>query len=314
MSALLLAATSNTQFAGMKGVRVPSPSWTVLGRASLSSEEAAAVRDMIATCDANEGLRLKISLHTLPALQGAPANMFLVYDGAQLVGCWSVDYDGGQEAETCGTVLPAWRRHGIGRALLGAARQSLRARGATTILLICEDASTTGLAFVSAQGGQPRHKELHMERPGALSLPSRPDVPGVLVRTGTRADVDAIVRVMTAAFDDNEAGVRQRVLSEVDDPTMPYLVIASDDELVGSLKPYELAGTIGLYAVGVLPERQGKGYGTCLMLGAMAWLSARHPGKPFALEVDPDNAAAITVYQQTGFAVTTVYGYYALSA
>jgi ribosomal protein S18 acetylase RimI-like enzyme len=297
----------------MKGVRgVTSLSWPVLGRASLSPEEAEAVRDLVATCDAADGLRLKISLYATPAPPDTPPNMFLVYDGGALVGCWSVDYDGGREAETCGAVLPGLRRRGIGRALLGAARESVRARGAGSVLLICEDASASGRAFVEAQGGQPRHKELHMERPAGLLLPSLPGVRGVSVRPGTRADVDALVRIMTAAFNDDEAAVRRRVLSEVDDPAMPYFVIAANGSVIGSLKPYELTGIIGMYAVGVLPEQQGMGYGKRLMVGAMAWLSARHPGVPFALEVDPDNASAITLYEHAGFAVKTVYGYYAL--
>jgi ribosomal protein S18 acetylase RimI-like enzyme len=48
------------------------------------------------------------------------------------------------------------------------------------------------------------------------------------------------------------------------------------------------------------------------MLGAMAWLRARFPDKPFVLEVEPENAAARAVYTATGFTVTTVYGYYAV--
>ena len=289
-----------------------SRSWSVQARATLSTDELAAVRDLIATCDAHDGLRLKIALYALSGAQSAEPAIFLVYDGTRPVGCWSVDYEGGSEAETCGAVLPAYRRQGIGRALVGAACQALRARGAGSILLICEDASASGRAFVAAEGGQLRHKELHMEC-AAVAPRASESGDGGTVRPATRADVEALVRIMTAAFDDQEAPVRQRVLGEVDDPAMPYLVVtANGGEVIGCLKPYELTGTLGLYAVGVLPERQGQGYGKRLIRGAMAWLSARHPGAPFALEVDLDNAAAIHVYQQMGFSVTTVYGYYAL--
>lgn len=284
--------------------------WEVLSRASLSPEEAAAVRQMLASCDTHDGIRLKISIYAASATPDAAPTMFLVYDRAKLVGCWSVDYDGGHEAETCGAVLPEYRHRGIGRALFAAARESLRQRGASSVLLICEDASPTGLAFVAATGGRLKQKELHMERPADLPLPEPSLRAGEAVRPATRADVDALVRVMTRAFDDGEAGVRRRVEGEVDDPTMPYLAITAYGTILGSLKPYELSGTIGLYAVGVLPEQQGHGYGKRLMLAAMAWLRARFPDKPFVLEVEPENVAARSVYSATGFTVTTVYGYY----
>jgi ribosomal protein S18 acetylase RimI-like enzyme len=286
--------------------------WKVLSRATLDPAEAGAVRQLIADCDARDGLRLKISVYARPSGPDAATTMFLVYDGTRLAGCWSLDHDGGHEAEICGAVLPEYRRHGIGGALFGAARDAVHRQGANTVLLICEDASTTGRAFVAAVHGSLRSKELHMERAGGPVVPALPAIAGVEVRPGTHADVDALVRIMTLAFRDDEAGVRRRVMSEMDDPTMPYLLLSVEGEIVGSLKPYELSGTIGLYAVGVLPERQGHGYGKRLMLGAMEWLGARFPDKPFALEVDPNNAAAIAVYKGVGFDVTTVYGYYAV--
>lgn len=291
-----------------------SQQWSVVGRASLSPDELAAARQLIATCDAQDGLRLKMSVYPRPLEADAAPSVFLAYDGADLAGCWSVDYDGGPEAEMCGAVLPAYRRRGIGRALFDAAHASLRQRGASSILLICEDGSAAGRAFVSAVHGAPRHKELHMERPADEPLPSLPSLPArpeVEVRPATRADAEALVRVMTRAFGDHEAGVRRRVNGEVDDPILPYLLISANGETVGSLKPYDLGGTVGIYAVGVLPEQQGHGYGKRLMLGALAWLAPRFPGKPFVLEVDPDNAQAIAVYERTGFVLTTTYGYYA---
>jgi ribosomal protein S18 acetylase RimI-like enzyme len=291
---------------------VTSQRWTVLSRASLGADEAAAVRQLVSICDDVDGLRLKISIYAAAADLSEEPSMYLVYDGVRLAGCCSVDYDGDRDAEICGAALPEYRRRGIGRALFTAAREDLRRRGASTVLLICEDGSVTGQAFVAAVHGVLRHKELHMERPAGLLLPTRAPAAGVTVRPATRADLDALVPIMARAFGDDEAGVRRRVLSEVDDPTMPYLVVTAGGNLVGSLKPYELSGTIGLYAVAVLPERQGKGYGKWLMLGAMHWLSQRFPDKPFVLEVDPDNAPAQAVYTATGFVVTTVYGYYAV--
>ena len=56
----------------------------------------------------------------------------------------------GEEAEACGMVHPAWRRQGVGTALLDAISCAAATSVARAILFICEDAGPVGAGLDAA--------------------------------------------------------------------------------------------------------------------------------------------------------------------
>jgi ribosomal protein S18 acetylase RimI-like enzyme len=270
----------------------------------LDAEQRSAALALAETCNQLEGLTLK--LNTSADAEGMPANKWLYYDRGELVGYAALD-GGAPEAEVCGMVASSHRHTGIGRALLDAATDACRRASVYRLLLICEDASRSGQAFVSAIGAAHSFSELHMEMDAPPSAAtSRGDV---LVREATPADYDALAEVLVSAFGGSYDRTRARIEREVGERDGRYLVGEVNGQLVGGLKLYEHDGRAGIYAFGVSQEERGKGYGRAILEQTIDM--ARANGFPrIYLEVDDDNTVARRLYESSGFQTTTTYGYY----
>ena len=271
-----------------------------------------AIWRLAALCNAADGLDLKIS----PALrteESAWTSDFAYVADGELVGYCSLD--GELEVELCGMVHPEHRRRGIGRALLARARSECVRRGARELLLICEERSRAGQAFVATVGGAHRFDEHEMDLriPADTPVNTMPaPLDGLRFGLASSTDVTAIVAVTAAAFGDPVEQVARRIERDLREAPASLFGMWQGAELVGTLKLYDdLPGKVGIYAVAVTPSRQGRGLGRWMMLQALE--HARQQGHSrFGLEVDPDNANAVALYRGLGFAFTTTYGYYEL--
>jgi ribosomal protein S18 acetylase RimI-like enzyme len=256
------------------------------------------------TCNRLEGLTLKLNVSR--DAEGMPANKWLYYEQGALLGYAALD-GGSPEAELCGMVAPAHRRKGIGRALLNAVTDACRRASVYRLLLIREDASTSGQAFVRAINAGHSFSELHME----MDAPSAAEQPrkDVLVREATPQDYDALAEVLVSAFGGSYDHTRARIEAEAGEGDGRYLAGEVDGRLVGGLKLYEHDGRAGVYAFGVSQEERGKGYGRAILQQTIEM--ARANGYPrIYLEVDDDNTVARRLYESSGFQTTTTYGYY----
>ncbi|HEV2235647.1 MAG TPA: GNAT family N-acetyltransferase [Ktedonobacterales bacterium] len=277
--------------------------------AALSAAQAAEVVQLAARCNARDGLDLKLAIEEGTAPDGAPPRAFLAYAAGALVGYAALDYGGGIDAELCGMVHPAHRRHGIGRALLGAARAACPALGVTELLLICEAASVDGLRFAEAVAARARFAEHHMERAAELAGAPAFATPALAIAPATHDDVDSLVRILVGAFGRLEARERDRVEGALAAGRSHYYLARLGGEPVGAVHVIPMGARMGIYGFGVSPAHQGRGIGRAFLAQLMALLAAVGATR-FALEVDTTNAAAQAVYRACGFATTTTYGYY----
>lgn len=268
----------------------------------LDAEQQRAALALAEVCNRLEGLTLKLNISR--DAEGMPANKWLYYEHGALVGYAALD-GGSPEAELCGMVAPLHRRKGIGRALLDAVTDACRRATVYRLLLICEDASTSGQGFVCAIDAAHSFSELHMEMdaPPAAEQPRN----DVLVREAAPQDYDALAEVLVSAFGGSYDHTRARIEAEAGDGR--YLVGEVDGRLVGGLKLYQHDGRAGIYAFGVSQDERGKGYGRAILQQTIEM--ARAGGYPrIYLEVDDDNTVARRLYESSGFQTTTTYGYY----
>lgn len=318
--------------------------------AQLTADEVRAVRQLEAHCNAAEGLTLKLSLGE--GRHGGSADdglAFLYFADGALVGYCALDYSGGNEAELCGMVHPQWRRRGIARALLSSARHACDALGVTRLLLICERASASGQAFVAAlnspgaaadddQPPTPHARlafaEHHMERPATLpgdettsmddSAHEGENGEWLHVRDAGLADVEALTAIIAGAFDDPRGEVREAITHDISSGEERWLigevVGPHTAEPVSGLRALPIPATddataprvAGVYGFGVLPERQGQGWGRRMLRRTLRLL--RDEGyQRCSLEVETENTRAFALYRACGFAITTTYEYYALA-
>ena len=137
-----------------------------------------------------------------------------------------------------------------------------------------------------------------------------PSQPAVTVREATMADVDTLVEMLAAVAAEGrwigtEAPVdverrRRRMVAEIEGEDVVLLVAEAGGEPVGQLGLSLAAYGVGDLGMLVAPAWRGRGAGTALLAEAIA--RARKAGAhKLALEVWPDNRAAIALYERFGF-------------
>ncbi|HEX6544578.1 MAG TPA: GNAT family N-acetyltransferase [Ktedonobacterales bacterium] len=280
--------------------------YEVVGVRQLTEEQAEQARALRELCHRTDGLDLKLSINAGFKTPSAEPYAFLCTVDETLVGFCTLEGDDNPDLELCGMVHPAYRRRSIGRALLHVALDSARRRLATLrVLVICEEASVSGRAFIAASGGQLRFSEHRME---VTTPPAPPATPKRLdVRQAGAADAPALARIIGGAFGQSDSRpdeiVRDLAMGE------RYFLAWLDEVPVGAFKVFNDSPKAYIYAFGVLPEYRRHGYAREILNDILPRLFAEG-WTAVGLEVDADNAPARALYRAVGFHDVTTYGYY----
>ena len=212
-------------------------------------------------------------------------------------------------------VEPAYRRRGIGRALVDAGVEIERERGRPNLLLGLVPEDAAGHAFVEATGFAFHSTlwDLDLDPDVAVAAPVWPE--GTRPRQIDRdRDIRAWVELFNAAFADHATPLQldaDRI--EADRGQAPFgdedlLLLASDSgELLGfcATEPKRLPdGAVEpraeIWTVGVRPELQGRGYGRQLLRWGIGHL--REVGaETVTLSVNGRNPRALGLYESEGF-------------
>jgi mycothiol synthase len=219
------------------------------------------------------------------------------------------------------SVLPAFRRRGIGTALAQRALASLRERGMKRVMTGAGDWNTAARGFLEKLGFKPTRRFSLMRRALAGLPSSLGENTKVTFETIGTTDADAalIVGLSNAAFSEHFAhrditveeqtfGMRhaaemgwvvRRTVARLGETPVGYLthgIDPNENEKLGVMRG-------GLWALGVLKEHRNRGIATRLMLEGMNWLAGQGMTEA-ELGVDDENVTrARTLYERLGFAV-----------
>jgi len=274
-----------------------------------------------------------LSEQVLLAVRGGPALSpttgwphFLRYAGTHLAGYAHLARGSAGEAATAEVVVdPAYRRHGVGTALVQALETALETAVEPEVgtLRLWSHGQLDGARAFAARDGYSRVRELWAMR---RSLRSDVDpLPGVRLPEGfaTRQfviglDEDDWLRVNARAFADHPEQGRltrhdldRRIVEPWFDATgfiliedmrgfAPVLAASHWTKVVPAERP-EVRPTEGeVYVVGVDPAYQGLGLGRAVTILGLAHLRERGLTEAM-LYVDADNRAAVETYSRLGF-------------
>ena len=296
----------------------------------LDADEVAAVSGLVEAATEADGVR-PLSEHVMLHLRYGgddPVRNLLGWDGDRLAAYAHLDVTdevAGASAEV--VVDPAYRRHGVGRALV----ESTVAETRDGRLRLWAHGGHPAAAALAASLGFRESRELwQMRRSLYAALPEVSLPAGIALRTfRPGADDEAWVALNARAFRDHpEQGswtmddLHRRASEPWFDPAGFFLAVRQGDEgecLVGfhwtkvhggdaHEHPHPQPDGHGhghdpigeVYVVGVDPGERGTGLGRALTLTGLRHLRAL--GLPDAmLYVDAGNAAAIRLYQALGF-------------
>jgi mycothiol synthase len=296
----------------------------------LDADEVAAVSGVVEAATEADGVR-PLSEHVMLHLRYGgddPVRNLLAWDGDQLAGYAHLDVTdevAGASAEV--VVDPAYRRHGVGQALVEATVAETRDG---RLRLWAHGGHPAAAALAASLGFRESRELWQMRRSLYAALPEVSVPAGVELRTfRPGADDEAWVTLNALAFRGHpEQGswtiddLHRRETEPWFDPAGFFLAVRQDEHgerLVGFHWTKVHGGDshehphphpdghghghdpIGeVYVVGVDPAERGTGLGRALTLTGLRHLRAL--GLPDAmLYVDADNAPAIRLYQALGF-------------
>jgi ribosomal protein S18 acetylase RimI-like enzyme len=279
----------------------------VVRRRGLTAGDLAAAQELAALCDQHEGLELPLNLSTPEVLGEGDCDQLLYSQDGALIGFLSLDQM--SEIEICMAVHPEHRRRGIGSALLAAARERCRQRGKASFLLVTDEASPSGRAFVGAMGAEYRDSEYRM-RLDRERFPGVP--PGADSLTVAPAGVDDYARIRQVTFGGSLEEARQRVAQDFQRPNQQSYLARLDGEPIGTIRTGSFDSRVYITAFAVLPEYRGRGYGRWILSRAVAGLIEANREQIF-IEVATENRNALSLYRSCGFVEQRTYGFYHLA-
>jgi mycothiol synthase len=213
------------------------------------------------------------------------------------------------------SVRPDARRRGVGRSLADAAVEIERERGRPNVLMGTLPGDAVGEAFLRATGFGPHSTVWDLALPAA-ALVSAPDWPAGLAPLpfSRQLHLRAWAELHNAAFADHPTPMVIDVASletapadpSVEDLDTILVVDAGTGEIIGFCSTFADRGQGGpgpgaeIWAIGVAPDRQGRGIGRQLL----RWGVERLRGlgvEEVRLSVNSGNEGALGLYLGEGF-------------
>jgi ribosomal protein S18 acetylase RimI-like enzyme len=274
---------------------------------ALTDAELAEIEQLAQTCQAHEPIELRIGWDVLRLRTGDMPHDIVYYRDDRLVGFFTIDGLGSDEAEGTGMVHPSYRRQGVFRALVAAARDVCREHNSESLILVFDHRSDAAIAFAEAIGARHDFSEHNMRLEHSHALPQierRLDF-----RKADLGDAPAIAAIVAKDFGADPDELRQSVERNMRSPIYQYYIAALDLEPIGTLNVQNLGGQAYIYGFVVRPEQRGRGYGKEILARAIEDIVAARP-QPVFLEVETENDPAFGLYRSFGFEVTTTYDYY----
>jgi ribosomal protein S18 acetylase RimI-like enzyme len=288
-----------------------APKQGVYKKWTLNDAELAEIRQLAQICQEYEPLDLRLTWDALALRSGDKASEQLYYRDDILIGFFSMDGLGFDEAEGTGMVHPNYRRQGVFRALVAAAREECRQNKTESLILLFDHRSDAAMAFAKAIGAQHDFSEHNMRLDHTNNLPQvaqRLDF-----RKATANDAPAIGAILAQDFNRDAEQVRQNVAHNMQSSVYQYYIATLDHEPIGTLNVQNLGGDAYIYGFVVRPEQRGRGYGKEILARTIADIVADRP-QPVFLDVETENDPALGLYRSFGFEVITTYDYYRLAA
>lgn len=281
----------------------------VVKKSGLNEEEVSQVRALQAVCNQYERLDVPVNLEMAGSVSGNETKQFLYYENGELIGLLSFIGGGDLGSEVSLMVHPEHRRKGVGSALLAAVREECKTRNVREWLLVCEESSVSGRAFVEALAAQYRFSEYRMkfEENGTRKPQSRPS--SMSIRRAEIKDLEILARLTAVSFGGSEEETRQRMSEEILKPTHRFYIARLQEEPVGSLGVVSYGNRVYIIAFGVHPNCRGRGYGHQLLAWVINTLVSEGQ-KEIYIEVATKNRNARSLYRSCGFREITTYGYY----
>jgi len=277
-------------------------------RQGLAAGELADVRELAQICERHDQIDLRLNWSVLAEGAAEPPHSLLSYRDGTLIGFLTIEGLGDDEAEATGMVHPDWRRQGVFRELIEAARATCRDAGTPTLLFYV-DSRSAAAPLVAAIGATRALSEAKMRLTNPAGVAATPTT--LDVRRATADDLPSIAAILADDWADEIHVIQVVVGRNMAKPTYRYYIATLAGDPVGTLNVQTYDGDPYIYGFVVRPQYRGRGLGREILAHTLRDL-AGDGGQPVYLEVEPDNTPAVRLYRSLGFETLATFDYYRL--
>jgi len=271
---------------------------------TLTEEDLEESKRLASTCNEYEGLDYLTPNAGLAAV--------LCYDeGGQLVGLLAVQ-QGIDEVELSIIVKPEKRRQGIGRSLLEVAKAECKKDGIRKCLLVCQEPSQSGKAFVKSTGSKYQFSEYRMTLSQELFRTRESNEFSIELQQADPADANLLAGLAAKSFGHPEERQLRRYTQDLQKPTHRFYIVRFQGQPIGSIGTVSDGEGVDVVAFGVVPDYRGRGYGRQALCKIVETL-LEQGHQQIKIEVETKNRNALSLYKRCGFIEQSEYQYYAVN-
>lgn len=276
----------------------------------LAEVPSADLQGLIEASNRYDGIDFPFTLDELPSSPGELPTTLLYTVNQRVVGILCLYNWSG--IELYGLVHPAYRRRGIGQALLAAAKEIAKQHEQKHLLLGCYGSLASGIGFASANQATLDHADYEMEL-DANRTPHSAILPAELtLRQAEASEIGQVVSIATQGFGEPEEEMYAWLTKDILNPQRRIFFIELQGNPIGTVRIIEGANQradITLFCL--LQPYRGRGYGKQILLSLVDLLLFEHRS-PIGLDVSTSNRGALALYETCGFQIIRKDSYYTL--
>lgn len=279
----------------------------------IEEEDYKKIKELQKICVDNQEINLKLELEfklSLKKRNNSPLkaiNEFLYCEENILIGYLGISSFGGNVAEITGMVHPQWRRKGIFTRLLDLAEDECRRRNFDEVLLLCDDNSEAGKAFIKATAAKYSFSEYKMK---LKERPQGRECSRLTLRKAKNSDGEEIGKLNSIFF--GNPNIQISYPEEEEKNNRITYMIEFQCKTIGKIRVESDNNLSYIYGFGLLPEYRGKGYGREALTAALNLIENKNIDDVY-LDVAAENIRALNLYKSCGFVEESVMNYYELN-
>lgn len=269
------------------------------------------IKTLVDYASQHDGFNIKLYWYVIENRLTNEFNDFFYYLDGNLISYLGLFTFQNNEAEMTAVVHPKFRNRGLFRKMLGEAQLELNQRHIGNCVWICPRGSTITADIMRNKGGEQTLSQVEMI---AARMPIVKKLPVVQLRPATKDDLPLLARIGSTSFQSSFTDTLQRFTENMTEKNrFIWLASAPGHEHIGKIHVrYDESKAAFIHDLCILPEFRGQKYATAMMLLIMDLLRSKGQ-RTILLDVESDNLAALQLYEQCGFDVTTVHDFWRIS-
>ena len=260
-----------------------------------------------AVCNEHDKLQGEIEFDTSLNFNKDMKSIFLLYEDKKLVSVLSIFAPTSNEGEITAVTLPEYRQRGYFKKLYEKAVEELKNYNVKDVLFVCESESTIGKEVITKLQGKYEFTEYSMKYCNEATEDIN-SIYNTKLRIATNEDLEELICMSQSIFNDEYADAKSMIEGSFASEARVQYIAIFDNKPVGSATVFSDKEQSTIYALGILPEYQGKGIGREFLT-----LLLKEPLKDkqnIRLEVNSVNARAFNLYKSMNFKVEVAFDYY----